>query len=90
MNKRLYNKVLNCEEWKIGDKAKGGANYLGRGVQTEMFLIYFLFLFFKTRKITVLRFSIYLRKERQNSYFSYCYKVGVLDLRQYRKKKNPF
>ena len=77
----LYNKVLNCEEWKIGDKAKGGANYLGRGVQTEMFLIYFLFLFFKTRKITVLRFLIYLRKERQDSYFSYCYKVGVLDLR---------
>ena len=83
----LCNKVLNYEEWKIRDKAKGGANYLGRGVQTKMFLIYFLFLFFKTREIIVLRFSVYLRKERQNSYFSYCYKVGVLDLRQYRKKK---
>ena len=83
----LYNKVLNYEEWKIRDKAKGGANYLGRGVQIKMFLIYFLFLFFKTREIIVLRFSVYLKKERQNNYFSYCYKVGGLDLRQYRKKK---
>ena len=33
----LYNKVLNYEEWKIRDKATGGANYLGRGVQTKMF-----------------------------------------------------
>ena len=32
---------------------------------------FILFLFFKTRKITVLRFSVYLREERQNSYFSY-------------------